>query len=260
MQRICFFDSHFHIIDPHFPLIPNNGYLPPSFTVIEYYERLNKFNLLGGVVVSGSFQGFDQSYLLSSLKELGLGFVGVTQLPFSILDKEILALQTAGVRAIRFNLKRGGSEGLANLQSFAQRVYDLAGWHIELYVESGELPQLADILLKLPAVSIDHLGLTKEGFPTLLFLIEHGIKVKASGFGRVDFDVPQALKDISQANPDALMFGTDLPSTRALRPFYDEDISLILDTLDTSLAEKVLYLNALQFYRIPTLPKSIAHD
>ncbi|WED44112.1 amidohydrolase family protein [Legionella cardiaca] len=256
MQRICFFDSHFHIIDQRFPLIANNNYLPPPFTVFDYHKRLEKFNILGGVLVSGSFQGFDQTYLLTALKELGPTFVGVTQLPASVSDTEILNLQTAGVRGVRFNLKRGGSESLANLQSFANRVYELANWHIELYLDSRELTELIDVLLKLPAVSIDHLGLTKEGLPMLLLLIEQGIKVKATGFGRVNFNVTQVLKAISAANPDALMFGTDLPSTRAPRPFEDNDISIILETFDTSMAEKVLYLNAFQFYRMPELPET----
>jgi len=97
-------------------------------------------------------------------------------------------------------------------------------------VDSRELVDLSKILLRLPKVSIDHLGLSKEGFPALLFMIERGVKVKVTGFGRVDFDVPQALKDISKANPEAMMFGTDLPSTRASRPFLDEDVQLILDT------------------------------
>ncbi len=33
----------------------------------------------GGAIVSGSFQGFDQRYLIASLQALGKGFVGVAQ-------------------------------------------------------------------------------------------------------------------------------------------------------------------------------------
>ena len=43
--------------------------------------------------------------------------------------------------------------------------------------------------MSLPAVSIDHIGLSKAGFLTLLKLAEKGVRVKATGFGRVDFDV-----------------------------------------------------------------------
>lgn len=241
------FDSHFHIIDTHFPLVPNQSYLPPSFTCEDYLRRTKALHIVGGAVVSASFQAFDQSYLLAALKELGPSFVGVTQLRASASDEEILELHAAGVRAVRFNLKRGGSA--EHLETFAKRVHEVAGWHIELYVDAEDLMGLSPTLLKLPAVSIDHLGLSKKGFPTLLALVEQGVKVKATGFGRVDFDVPAALKAISKANPDALLFGTDLPSTRVSRPFLDEDVQTILDTLGSALAHKVLYANAVHFYK-----------
>jgi predicted TIM-barrel fold metal-dependent hydrolase len=244
------FDSHFHIIDARFSLVPNQGYLPADFTCDDYLLAARTFNLAGGAVVSGSFQAFDQTYLLAALKRLGPGFVGVTQLPAQVPDEEIVRLHEAGVRAVRFNLKRGGSEGVEKLESFARRVYDLVGWHVELYVDSRELGELYQVLIDLPAVSIDHLGLAGAGFSDLLRLVEKGVRVKATGFGRVDFDVGTALKEISSANPDALMFGTDLPSTRAPRPYSDDDLRLVRETLGDSLAEKVLYSNAAAFYRV----------
>jgi predicted TIM-barrel fold metal-dependent hydrolase len=130
-------------------------------------------------------------------------------------------------------------------------VFDLVGWHVELYVDARELHELQGTLLRLPAVSIDHLGLSKEGFPTLLRLAGKGIKVKATGFGRVDFPVGQALQAIHAANPQALMFGTDLPSTRAPRPFEASDISLLVDALGEEGAELALWMNAFSFYRLP---------
>lgn len=247
------FDSHFHIIDPRFPLIANQGYLPPEFTCADYLKRTSHLGVVGGAIVSASFQGFDQSYLLDALKQLGPSFVGVTQLPFSVSDEEILRLNGAGVRALRFNVKRGGSEGVEKLEAFAKRVFEMAGWHVELYVDAASLDGLSATLLKLPSVSIDHLGLSKKGLPALLALVEKGIKVKASGFGRVDFDVASGLKALAAANPDGIMFGTDLPSTRAPRPFSDEDIQLILESVDSPLARKILYTNAIELYGVKTL-------
>lgn len=243
------FDSHFHIIDARFPLVPNQGYLPDNFTCDDYLRAAGSFNLAGGAIVSGSFQAFDQSYLLAALGQLGPAFVGVTQLPASVSDEEILRLDAAGVRAVRFNLKRGGSEGVGRLEGLARRVHEIAGWHAELYVDSRDLADLFATLAALPAVSIDHLGLAKEGFPTLLRLVERGVRVKATGFGRVDFDVAAALPAICAANPEALLFGTDLPSTRAPRPYSDDDLLLVHDLLGEELARKVLYDNAVAFYR-----------
>jgi hypothetical protein len=46
------------------------------------------------------------------------------------------------------------------------------------------------------------------------------------------------------------MFGTDLPSTRAPRPFEANDISLIVDALGDEGAELALWMNAVNFYRL----------
>ncbi len=244
------FDAHFHLIDPRFPLVANDGYLPPPFTVADYRARMRGADIAGGAVVSGSFQAFDQTYLVAALADLGPGFVGVTQLPSTASDDEILALDRAGVRAVRFNVRRGGSEALEALESFAGRVHELAGWHVELYIDARALPEIEQTLARLPAASIDHLGLSREGFPAVLRLAERGVRVKATGFSRGDLDVPRALRAIATANPDALMFGTDLPSTRAPRPYEDADLRLLCDALEPALAERALLGNALDVYRV----------
>lgn len=250
MNGRSLFDCHLHIIDPRFPLVPNQGYIPPTFTIRDYLQRMKGYDLLGGAVVSGSFQAFDQSYLVQALKELGSGFVGVTQLPADTKDNEILALDRAGIRAIRFNLKRGGSVGIEDLDTLARRVHELAGWHTELYVDSQDLADLQTLLVELPSVSIDHLGLTQEGLPNLFALVEKGISVKATGFSRTNFDVAPVIRQIIDINPAALMFGTDLPSTRAPVPYADRDLLLINEILDPQYARKVRYDNARDFYRL----------
>lgn len=249
LNNFPLFDAHLHIIDPRFPLVANQGYLPAPFTVADYRARTAAYDLIGGAVVSGSFQAFDQSYLVAALAELGPGFVGVTQLPVTVSDAEIVDLHQAGVRALRFNLKRGGSAEVGDLERMAQRVHALVGWHVELYADSRDLGELVPLLTRLPAVSIDHLGLSREGLPTLLQLVASGVRVKATGFGRVDFDVAAALQLLCAINPDAVLFGTDLPSTRAARPYLDEDFLLVIYALGAELARKVLCTNAMNFYR-----------
>ncbi len=249
LSDYALFDAHFHIIDPRFPLVPNRGYLPERYTTSDYLERMEDYDLRGGVVVSGSFQAFDQDYLVDALSRLGPAFAGVSQFPATTSNAELRELDRAGVRAARFNLKRGGSEGVSELDRVARRVHELLGWHVELYVDSSELEELLPILISLPAVCIDHLGLSKQGFPVLLQLAEAGVRVKASGFGRVDFDVRQALRDLYSANTDSLMFGTDLPSTRAARPYTDRDFALVVETLGDEAARRVFFDNARKFYR-----------
>lgn len=245
------FDSHLHIIDPAFPLIPNQGYLPDAFTVSDYQEATADLDVRGGAVVSGSFQGFDQTYLRDALPRLGGGFVGVTQLPADVSDDEVRSLHGVGVRAVRFNLYRGGSETLEHLEDLARRVFDLAGWHTELYLDTRSLPDLEDRLAALPRISIDHLGMSDAEQPALLRLVEGGTRVKATGFGRVDLDITAALRTIHAVNPAALLFGTDLPGTRARRPFQRSDLDLVGEALGSEASQAVLHDNAAAFYGTP---------
>jgi predicted TIM-barrel fold metal-dependent hydrolase len=242
------FDAHLHIIDSRFPLIPNRGYLPESFTVSDYLSHATSLDITAGAVVSGSFQAFDQSYLIDALQNLGPRYVGVTQLPADVADAEIHRLAAAGVRAVRFNLHRGGSAELSDLEPLARRVHDLAGWHVELYADAAVLEDIFDRLVALPRVSVDHLGLSARGLPTLLRLVEKGVRVKATGFGRVDFAVAPVLQQIAAVDPGALMFGTDLPSTRAPRPFTPADIALVREALGPELARRALFDNAAAWY------------
>jgi len=71
MSAFKIFDSHFHIIDKRFPLVPNEGYLPDEFSCEDYLGRTKSFHLAGGAIVSGSFQAFDQTYLMDALQKLG---------------------------------------------------------------------------------------------------------------------------------------------------------------------------------------------
>ena len=228
----------------------NNGYLPPPFTVQDYRHRVADLGVAGGAVVSGSFQGFDQTYLSAALRALGPTFVGVTQVPGDTADAEIRRLDAAGIRAVRFNIRRGGSADIEDLDRLARRVHDVAGWHTEIYIDAGELAPLYPVLSRLPKISIDHLGLSARGFPHLLRLVEAGAYVKATGFGRIDLDAGEAMNRILDINPRALMFGTDLPSTRATRAFADSDLTSLPELIDPRHLEGVLWNNAAALYRI----------
>ncbi|WP_295108096.1 amidohydrolase family protein [uncultured Kocuria sp.] len=246
-QRI--FDTHLHIIDPAHPLVENNGFMPGPFTVDDYQRRIDGLGIKGGAVVSGSFQAFDQGYLIDALKALGPNYVGVTQVPGDTSDTRILELHEAGVRAVRFNVARGGSANLDDIDRLARRVHDLAGWHAEFYIDARTIDEsLSRRIAALPAASIDHLGMHEDGLSNLLRLVERGVKVKATGFGRVELDPAATVRAIDATDPTALMVGTDLPSTRARRPFRDEDLALIVDALPADRVADVFWNNAASFY------------
>jgi predicted TIM-barrel fold metal-dependent hydrolase len=248
------FDTHFHILDHRFPMSENQGYAPPVFTVDDYRERTRGMDVRGGVVVAASFQGYDTAFMYDALAKLGPTFVGVIQVPADVSDEEVLNLDAAGVRAVRFNLFRGGSAGIADLDRLARRVHDIAGWHAELYVDLAALGDDWTTIARLPRASIDHLGMTAGGLKTLVRLAERGVHVKATGFGRISVDPVIAMSALAAANPDCLMFGSDLPSQRARRPFNAADIDLIREAVGDALAQQVLSRNAVSFYRPRVMP------
>jgi predicted TIM-barrel fold metal-dependent hydrolase len=241
------FDSHLHVIDPAFALVPNAGFVPDPFTVADYRARTAALGVSGGAVVAASFQtGTD--WLFAALERLGPRFVGVAELAPDVPDATVLALDAAGVRAVRINLHRGGRAALDGMEVLAARVHALAGWHVEVYADGATLAELEPRLAALPALSLDHLGRDRAALPVLLRLVAGGAKVKASGFGRVDLDVPATLQAIAAVDPRALLFATDLPSTRAARPFAAADVALVAETLGEH-AAAALHDNAVAFYR-----------
>src|SRR5215470_18993866 len=98
------FDSHCHIIDHRFPIVPNQGYTPPNFPLEDYLAQVKPLGVVAGAVVSGSFQANDQTYLMDTLPKLGPSWAGVTQIPNDHPDAEIVKLNNIGVRAVRFNI------------------------------------------------------------------------------------------------------------------------------------------------------------
>lgn len=253
LNKFPLFDAHFHVIDKRFPISENNGFIPDSFTAEDYLARMSEYRLLGGAIVSGSFQEYDYSYLTDALSVLGDNFVGVINVRSDISEQDILTLNKMGVRGIRINLKRGGQEALANLPNLAAKIYEIAQWHVELYADSRDLCELMGVISTLPSVSLDHLGLSEEGFKYVVKLIDLGAYIKATGFGRLDFSAKAAIINLYSLNPKRLIFGTDLPSTRAYIPYSDDDFNLVVDTLGESGARDVLSLNALRFYRMEHL-------
>ena len=165
------FDSHCHIIDHRFPIVENQGYTPPNFTLQDYLAQTKPLGVIAGAVVSGSFQANDQTYMMDVLPKLGTGWVGVTQIPNDYPDAEIVKLNKIGVRAVRFNVLRGRIDSVDDIVALANRVHSVAGWHSEMYVDAATLAPHVGALTKLPQLSIDHLGMSEAGIPVLLDLV-----------------------------------------------------------------------------------------
>lgn len=242
------FDAHCHIINPRFALKATRDLPTDVFGAADYLAVARPLGIIAGAVVSQSYHGFDQGYLLDALRRLGAGYVGVTQLPVSVTDAELATLNGFGVRGVRFTLRGETSGQLAQIESMAHRLYRRVGWHCELNVAPQDLPDLEPWLLRLPRLCIDYLDQRQDNLHSLLRLAKKGVKIKACGFERLGFPAAEALKEISAASPHALMFGTDLPSSCNEHDSRARDIVLIQDTLSERAAQQVLWDNATAFY------------
>lgn len=151
------FDACFHVVAPGYSLVANGGYVPDVLTLEDYRVATVELVVVGGALVSASFQGIDQSSLVDALGRSGPGRVGVSQPPVTVTDDEVLGLHARGVRAVRFTLRRGSAEVRSHLDRLARRVHELAGWHADVYVDTSSMDDLVPTLGALPRVSIDHL-------------------------------------------------------------------------------------------------------
>ena len=252
MQKI--FDSHFHIIDPKFPLEENQGFVPDFYTVNDYLKEMKEMSIevIGGAIVSGSFQGYHQDYFAEAISELGNNFVGITQLPFDTTDEDILKLNDVGIKGIRFNLYRGLSASPKEIKELSERVYKLCNWKTELYLNLQTIDkELEELIFTLPKVSIDHLGMHKCSIDRLKKIVNANIPIRVTGFGRVGYErdeIRELITILYGENPNCLMFGSDLPSTRANYRFSYNDIQLIKETVGKEAQDRIFFQNGENWY------------
>jgi 2-pyrone-4,6-dicarboxylate lactonase len=154
---------------------------------------------------------------------------GVATVKKSITDDELRALHAAGVRGARFNFVKRLVDALPRdaLQEIAARIAPL-GWHVVIYFEAQELPDLYDFFTALPGiVVVDHMGRpdvsqSVDGAEFALFrklMNEHdnfwskvSCPERLSKIGPDGYDdvVPFA-RHLVETFPDRVLWGTDWP-------------------------------------------------
>jgi predicted TIM-barrel fold metal-dependent hydrolase len=238
------FDAHLHIFAAAAPLPGHDGFVPDRFEAADYRARVAALGVTGGAVVAASTQGHDTAPLIAAAEALGEGFCVIARADPAQDDAALADLAARRVRGLRYLLHRGDAWEMPALLAHARRAA-AHGLHAELYADAATLAPHVEAIAALPAVGIDHLGLTEAGLPVTLALAARGARVKATGFGRVALDVRRAL-EVLAAIPHCLMGATDLPSTRARRPFHNDDLAL----LRRIAGEAALAANARAFYRM----------
>lgn len=257
-------DSHHHIYDPRFPMDKRAALQPGAATVADYRLLQRRIGTTRSVVVQPSSYGVDNRCLMDALRQFGDAARGIAVVNESVSDGELKALQSAGVRGIRFNLLQTLATGIELLEPLSRRIAPL-GWHVQINASSQQILTASHLMSGLPCpVVFDHFGHTLErgrddpAFAAIVKLLQSGKAwLKLSGayidskIGPPDYPESAAVARafISEA-PDRLVWGTDWPHpTTANKP----DDAVLFDLLadwapDVTVQRRILVENPAKLY------------
>jgi 2-pyrone-4,6-dicarboxylate lactonase len=224
-------DAHCHVFGPGaaFPYAPERKYTPCDASK-DHLRALREFlGLERNVIVQATCHGTDNRALVDALSSSSGCARGVASVAASVTDAELRVLDAAGVRGVRFNFVKRlvDTPPREVLEEIAARVAPL-GWHIVIYFEAVELPQLYDFLAALSTVVVvDHMGrpdVTKpvagaefELFvrlmrerPNIWAKVSCPERLSKTGPPRYGDVVPFARR-LVETFPDRVLWGTDWP-------------------------------------------------
>jgi 2-pyrone-4,6-dicarboxylate lactonase len=141
----------------------------PAFAPWRKLEELDTFlGFSGEVIVAATCHGTDNSYMLNALKKSKGRALGVAFVDKNISDQELMELDTAGVRGVRYSyVKRltnppppGEMVDMANqLKRLREKGSLKNDWHIDLYCEPADLQNLAAHIKAIPIPLVfDHMA------------------------------------------------------------------------------------------------------
>ena len=138
-------DCHFHIFGPYdrFPLDAGRHYDPQAATIADYRRMAAALGIERMVIVQPSVYGTQNEVSLDAAEEFGLDRARVVVvIDDSFDDAALRKLHARGTRGVRFNAVSGNGTPLEQLEALARRIAPL-GWHVQLYAEGDQLPELA---------------------------------------------------------------------------------------------------------------------
>ena len=239
-------DAHCHVFGPgaQFPYAPERRYTPCDAPHAKLFGLRDFLGFERNVLVQATCHGADNRALVDALRAAEGRARGVATVAAGITDGELVALDAAGVRGVRFNFVRRLVDTTPRevLLQIAQRLAPL-GWHVVIYFEAAELPELYGFFASLPTtVVVDHMGrpevtLPPDGPEFELFvrlMREHSnIWSKVSCPDRLSKSGPPEYNDVVpfarrlvETFPDRVLWGTDWPHPN-LKSHMPDDGALV---------------------------------
>lgn len=221
-------DSHVHVYDSRFALIPNVPVVPPDAPVSAYRAVQQALGLQRAIIVQPSGYGWDNSCAVDALALLGDTARGIALIAADAPDAEIHRLHAAGMRGVRFMMIGDAPRplGWEVLAPMAARLADF-GWMVNLQLDGRDMPAHEEALKRLPCpLVIDHNGKFLEpvspdhaSFQSLLRVLDTGrawIKLSApyetSKTGAPAYeDVSLLARTLAEKFPERCLWASNWP-------------------------------------------------
>ena len=266
-------DSHAHVFGPYedYPLAHASSYAPPLAPAALHRTMLATVGAARGVLVQPAPYGLDASALLGAIAEGEGRLRGIAVADATTTEAGLQALYDGGVRGLRFVEMRAptgaayaGSVGVDQLLIMAPAMRRI-GLHAQLWAPIDAYPTLLPQLRSAGvAVVLDHMacakperGVDDPAFQAVLEAIRGGgVWVKLT-LCRVSTQAPDYLDAkplhdaLVQANPEALLWGSDWPYVRM--DDKSPDAGALLDLFhdwvpDAAVRERILVDNPATLY------------
>jgi 2-pyrone-4,6-dicarboxylate lactonase len=270
-------DAHCHVFGPQaaFPFSPERKYTPCDAGKDRLFALRDHLGIARNVIVQATCHGADNSAMVDAVQAAGGRARGVATVRPDVTDAELRRLDAAGVRGVRFNFLRRlvTASPKEDLATIAKKVAPL-GWHVVLYFESADLPELAAFFGSLPTpLVVDHMGrpdvtepVDGEGFTGFLrFVDRHDVWVKVSCPERLTVTGPAArdgernaytdvvpfARRVVEEFEDRVLWGTDWPHPNLTDHMPDD--GLLVDHVPhvattEALRRKLLVTNPMRLY------------
>jgi 2-pyrone-4,6-dicarboxylate lactonase len=229
-------DAHCHVFGPgaKFPFAAERKYTPCDASKEQLFGLRDHLGFARNVIVQATCHGADNSAVVDALAAAGGRARGIATVKRSVSDTELQALHAAGIRGVRFNFVKRLVDFTPRdeLMEIAGRIARL-GWHVVIYFEAVDLPELMDFFTALPTtIVVDHMGrpdVTKgvDGPEFALFVefMQHHTNVwsKVSCPERLSLSGPPALNGEQDAYRDVVPFARRLVETFPDRVLWGTD-------------------------------------
>jgi 2-pyrone-4,6-dicarboxylate lactonase len=271
-------DAHCHIFGPaaKFPYAVERKYTPCDASKEQLFALRDHLGFSCNVIVQATCHGADNRAMVDALNDACGKARGIATVRRDVSDAGLHALHEAGVRGVRFNFVRRLVDFTPKdeLMEIAARIRKL-GWHVVVYFEAVDLPELRDFFTALPTtVVVDHMGRPdvskKVDGPEfelfIKFMTENpNVWSKVSCPERLSVSGPAALngerhpysdvvpfaRRIVETFPDRVLWGTDWPHPN-LKSHMPDD-GLLVDFIPhiattAELQRKLLVENPMRLY------------